>query len=598
MAIATQIEGVHFNQLMLGVDAEVRKQVEDSMYFFFDEEDTSAQGEKSRADKLRNAFNNLYMFLVTNKLNDLNAEQMVFLCSGALDEKLVMVFDGQQHEMQILPPNVYPQVLKDMTAPVEEGAEFPVFHTLARFTALAKGDLLVFDIGEDRKKALRNSPQDIKRARDEWRRKADQMRREIGVAVNQLDIFHPKFMAAINDNALKNVKMSLELMKKVSGAWNRGDAATPQEKAIIKAFEGKMGDAGAGMAKWADDVTTQLKALSENAQVVAEKWQGVVKAQAEIDKSDNAGGPVVAKTGPLFDGDAIMGIKKDVDTTISVSVRAAESSPLKVPFSASRIMVDNQFQEGENAVDRICTPQSVTAALQKITAIHTNVFPKDEQGRFIMPPIVLEPLRNFVDFFEDRFIMSVVSGEAARKGPFVSFSPVELQVMRMCALWLTKDPIYDYRGDIKTGTFMGDYVGRIEKSTKVKWTGQDKKFTLAATQSMADAASRDDALIDYVDFVFAMANGTSPNPKLSKRKICVLLRYVMFDKLEKNVAGILRMVVQQEPEEAKDTIMHFAKDKVDVAKDMIKAAMQIDPQTSKMYSDNAEFAIQKVFGRG
>jgi hypothetical protein len=200
------------------------------------------------------------------------------------------------------------------------------------------------------------------------------------VAVNQLDIFHPKFMAAINDNALKNVKMSLELMKKVSGAWNRGDAATPQEKAIIKAFEGKMGDAGAGMAKWADDVTTQLKALSENAQVVAEKWQGVVKAQAEIDKSDNAGGPVVAKTGPLFDGDAIMGIKKDVDTTISVSVRAAESSTLKVPFSASRIMVDKQFQEGENAVDRICTPQSVTAALQKITAIHTNVFPKDEQG--------------------------------------------------------------------------------------------------------------------------------------------------------------------------------------------------------------------------
>jgi hypothetical protein len=37
---------------------------------------------------------------------------------------------------------------------------------------------------------------------------------------------------------------------------------------------------------------------------------------------------------------------------------------------------------------------------------------------------------------------------------------------------------------------------------------------------------------------------------------------------------------------------------VDVAKDMIKAAMEGDPQTSKMYSDNADFAIQRVFGRG
>jgi hypothetical protein len=71
----------------------------------------------------------------------------------------------------------------------------------------------------------------------------------------------------------------------------------------------------------------------------------------------------------------------------------------------------------------------------------------------------------------------------------------------------------------------------------------------------------------------------------------------MFEKIEKNVAGILRLVVQQEPEEAKNTIMSFCRDKVEVAKELIRAAMQ-DPQTSKMYSDNVDFAIQKVFGRG
>jgi hypothetical protein len=72
----------------------------------------------------------------------------------------------------------------------------------------------------------------------------------------------------------------------------------------------------------------------------------------------------------------------------------------------------------------------------------------------------------------------------------------------------------------------------------------------------------------------------------------------MFEKVEKNIGGLLRLVVQQEPEEAKNTILFFAREKVDVAKEMIKAAMQSDPQTSKMYSDNVDFAIQKVFGRG
>jgi len=599
MPTATQqVEGIHFNQLMTGVDQEVRKQVEDAIIYFAEDEDASASAEKARADKLRGAFNTLYMYLVSNCLNSLNPAQTVFMCSGAIGDKVLINYSDAAQEIPLLPNGVYEFLLKSLSEPVPGDGEFPVMNTLARFTAIAKGELLAFDIGDDRKKALRNSPQDQKRARDEWRRKADQMRREIGLAVSQLDLFHPKFLNSINENAIKNVRTSLELMKKVSTGWSKGEAATPQEKAIVKAFESKMGDAGNGLAKWSDEVTDQLKFLAENARVVADKWQGIVKAQAEIDKLDNMGGPVVQRTGPLFDPDTVSNLKRDVDTTISVSVRAAESSPLKVPFSASRILLTKHFPENENPLERLCTPQSVTASLQKITQIHTNVFPKDEQGKFIINPILLEPLRNFVDFFEDRFIMGTVSGESARKGPFVSFTPVDVQVLRLCALWLTKDPIYDYRGDIKTGTFMGDYVGRIEKSTKVKWTGQDKKFTLASTQSMADAASRDDALVDYVDFVFAMANGTAPNPKLSKRKICVLLRYVMFDKIEKNVAGILRMVVQAEPEEAKNTLLFFAKDKVDVAKDMIKAAMQMDPQTSKMYSDNVDFATQKVFGRG
>jgi len=53
---------------------------------------------------------------------------------------------------------------------------------------------------------------------------------------------------------------------------------------------------------------------------------------------------------------------------------------------------------------------------------------------------MVEPLRNFVDFYEDRFVMSFVSGETVRKGPFVTFNPLEVQMLRLCALYLTKDP--------------------------------------------------------------------------------------------------------------------------------------------------------------
>jgi hypothetical protein len=115
---------------------------------------------------------------------------------------------------------------------------------------------------------------------------------------------------------------------------------------------------------------------------------------------------------------------------------------------------------------------------------------------------------------------------------------------------------------------------------------------------MQDTASRGDAVDDYIDFMSAVANGIAPNPKISKRKINILLKYVLFDQVEKNIANILRLVAQTEPAEAKDSIMHFAKENVDVAKEMIAASLKVDPQTSKMFSDNPDFAINRVFGRG
>lgn len=589
------VQGVRFEELMQGVDDAVRKIMEDALLFYTDETDTSASGEKAKSDKLRNAYNELVKFLILNKLNDLNNAQKVFLCTGAVGDVVQYEKGGQTQELVLIPKEVY-DVLERSVQGSAEDSPFPVFTVLDKFTAIAKGELLALDMSEDRKKALRNSPQDQKRIRDEWRRKADQLKREIQAAANQLEIFLPKLMATFGESAIKNVKVSLEVIRKVAAGWGRGEAATPQEKAVVQALEGKIGDAGLGLVKWAQEVQTQLGPIMENAQNVSDRYQNLQRALAEMEKVGQGGGPV-ERTGPLFDAETISKIRTDVDTTNSVSVRAADASPLRVAYSASRVLVNKQFLEGEDPLQRLCTRQAVTAALEKITKLHVNVFPKDSDGNYIIPPFCIEPLRNFVDFFDDRFIMAFVSGEQPRKGPFVSFSPVELQVLRACGLYLTKDPIYDYRGEVKRGTFMGDYVGRIEKQTKVKWTGQEKKFSLATTQSMQDTASREDALNDYMDFLFAVANSTAPPPKLSKRKIAVLFKYVLFEDMNKTVAGILKMVAQQEPAEAKEVLNYFTKEKPEVAKQMIASAMKSDPQASKLFSDNPDFAFNRIFGQ-
>jgi hypothetical protein len=589
------VSGAHFQELMKEVDPETRKQVEDGLVIFANDADTSGTAEKLRADKLRTAYNVLVEFLVSNRLNDLNPQQKTFLCSGAIGDTLIIQVNNAPKTLPLLPTEFYGFLLKTFSGSFT--LPFPVYSVFDKFTLIAKSDLLPLTMGDDRKKDLRNSPQDQKRAKEEYKRKIDQLKSEMNLSANQMDIYFPKFLNNLSESSLKNAKIGVEMMKKVTAAWGKGEAANPQEKAIIKAFEGKLGDAGSAMHKWVDEMMGYLSKVSEHAHLMEEKHQGMIKSLNEIAKIDNAA-PVVAKVGgPLFDSDTISDIKRDIDTTNSVSVRTAESSPIKVAFSASRIMVSKQFGEGENYQDRLCSPPIVTAALTKVLAVHTNLFPKDFEGKPIVPPILIEPLRNFVDFFQDRFIMGLVSGETARRGAQANFSPAEVQVLRMCALYLTKDPIYDYHGDVKAGTFMGDYAGKLEKTTKVKWTGHDKKFSLATTQSMEDTASREETVNDYIDFMTAMANNTAPSPKLSKRKISVLLRYVLFDKIEKNVAGLLKLVAQTEPAEAKETIMAFAKDDSDKAKDMIKAAVAFDPMASKMFSDNPEFAVARVFGR-
>ena len=93
MSTATQtVTGTHYLELMKEVDAETRKQFEDGLLFFANDADTSGMAEKTRADKLRTAYNILVEYLVSNRLNDLTLEQRVFLCTGAIGDSVTVPF--------------------------------------------------------------------------------------------------------------------------------------------------------------------------------------------------------------------------------------------------------------------------------------------------------------------------------------------------------------------------------------------------------------------------------------------------------------------------------------------------------------------------
>jgi hypothetical protein len=444
---------------------------------------------------------------------------------------------------------------------------------------------------------MKTSPVDGQKIRDEWKRKMDQVKSEVVLSIGQIDTNSPKVVAALNAASGQSAKLAMDVFRNIAVIWTKGDSLTDQEKAALKMTEAKIGTSAAELTKIVTPLMPLMGKISENGKQVEEKFISVTKCKTEIENADSGLASVAPpSSGPLFEQVVIQQLKVDIETTNNVCVKAADTSPMRVPFSASRILLSKQFPDQGDPMDSLCTPPAVLAALEKILKVHTNLFNRDWEGKHIIPPILIDPLRNFVDFFEDRFVMSFVSGEAVRKGAFVTFSPLDVQVLRLCALYLTKDPIYDYRGEVRTGTFMGDYMGKVEKTTKVKWSGQDKKFSLAASQSMQDEASRDDAIADYIDFMNAIANNIAPNPKLSKRRLAILLRYVLFDKVEKNIAAILKLVTQTDPGEAKTAILSFAKDNVDVAKDLIRTAVKSDPMASKMFSDNPDFAISRVFG--
>lgn len=584
--------GEAINKVFEGIPADVQQTVLTAIEFFGKEKSDAGNKIEDvvKVNKLRNGFNTLVTTMINERLNKLNRHQMLFLCTGAIADSVEI----GGNKVELLDKGVYDALLA--TFDKKEGSNLGgvVFSVTEKMKALAEGKIELIDTSGKKKRSKDDKvdPKKLKAAL-EWKRND-----AVKIGSNTMRTMQPMIekIAAMDPNRLKSFKMNFDLLCQYFNILQKGGKLTPEEKRARDAFAPKSDP----VAKVLIDFTKLY------IEIFTRAHEGLAGFKTQIDEIKDkdlelakAATAVAAEENSAVDSftnDHTDIIKRDISIINSFIVSAAEKHQNRVPFSGARILLNSQIPDITKANENyICTPQKIVESLKKILAIHTNAFPKDEDGNYVIPPILIEPIRNYCDFLEDRFIMGVVSGESGKKGANVSFSPIDFQVMRCIGMYLAKDPIFDYRGEINEGTFMGDYTGKIEKTAQVKWTGQEKKMNMVMSAELVDAASREDAVQNYMDFVYNVLNGLGAPQKMSKRKINVLLRYATIQSIDNNVRMLLQYVAQSEPTEVRDTILKYTNRSYDAAKDMVRKIIKEDAVVQRVLGTNPDIVIAKIF---
>jgi len=543
-----------------------------------------------KAARLRAAFVEMTDWILAKRVPMLNDAQWLFLSTGAIGAKASFQKGSEGAQAELMPAKVYQMLVQGRAGKkARPGWAAPILDVEDRINAIARGELVGMDSASTRRrKSARPLGSDALKGKVKAR--LEGLVAAVKEQMQGVDLQLQTYNSLRDETVYKGVKLNFEALRK----FVLISALPGPKNEQATRFLTQIGDKLGSIVYSVSSLATQLEAvgseLGEKTKALEGKLNEMRAAQEEMTKLESGQDSLTA----AFDAETIQSIRRDVDTVAQFAVKASESADNKVAFSGSRILVKEQWKDMPASPEEcILTVPSVVAAIEKIGKFHVNVFPKDADGQFVLPPIFIEPVRNFVEFFDDRICLSLVSGEMPKKGPKVSLSPLEVHVMKGCGQWLCRDSLYDYRGEINAGTFMGDYSGKVERKTQVKWQGEDKKMTLAVSSQVVDASSRGEAVNDYVDTVHAFINGQLPPQRMSRRKIAVLLRYVIVESIERTAGLLLLHVAQADPQEAKEAILKHAKNETH-ARELVAKAFE-DPQVAKTCGDR-DFFLKKLFG--
>ncbi len=551
--------------------------------------------EVGKAAKLRAAYQEIADWTLAKRLPNFNDAQWLFLSTGAIGASVSVEAGGRTVKADLIPESVYVWLAKARAAKAARPAwAAPVLDVEDKIMAMGRGELVGID-APAAKRRRPPKPMNSDQMKDKLKARVETLLAGVKEAVMGVENQMDKFNALRDEAALKGVRLNVEVAKR----YVLLSAPNAPKNDVAAKFLGSVADKVGSLASPVLNLGSSLAevgaALAEKAKVMEGRLLELRGAQEELQRLEAGAASAGGSVGAVFDAEIISAIRRDFDTTAQFVVKAAESADNKVGFSASRILVKEQWGSLQApAEDCIATVPGVVAAIEKISKVHVNVFPKDPTGDLMIPPVLIEPIRNFVEWFDDRLLLPLVSGDMPRKGPKLSLTPMEMSVLRACGNYVAKDSLYDYRGELNVGTFMGDYSGKVEKKTSVKWTGDDKKLSMAVSSNMVDAASRGDAVNDYVECVFAFANGQNPPQKMSRRKIAVMLRYVIIESIEKTIALLLQYCAQTELDETKTTIHKHIKNENDARAMVMKVCS--DPNVAKLVGDK-DYVVTKLFGK-
>jgi len=183
-------------------------------------------------------------------------------------------------------------------------------------------------------------------------------------------------------------------------------------------------------------------------------------------------------------------------------------------MSGSRILLNEHLtMENDPVNTQILHPEKVHAAMQKILKIPHQPLSALPFRRADHPPFIIEPIRNVVDWMDDRSCWPWSRATPVKKGPSFSLDAVEHPGHARLRMYLLQGLDLQFpRRSKNVGTFMGEYSGKVEKSAKVVFAGADKKMTMVAPRPrQVDSAGRDTAVGDYIEFIMQRPQWPGPH---------------------------------------------------------------------------------------
>lgn len=599
MAEAEQLNH-HFKQLLLGATPEIAMQFGEALLA------VEAQRSNAGADApglLRKAWLGLARHLIAHASNSLTPQQLVFLLSGAIGDTVwVKSPGGERLPVRLLPTAIYEGLLASVAGSISD-ASLPCWLTPSRrMLQLAQHKLEPLDLNkpgryrepgaqhtpqvdldalrqqlDQARQALRSSQQGLLQATRSF---TDSLRAErLGAALKEI--------AALNQLASRYVDAADDPMQLAALPALSADSS-PSAIRQVQALRQQLSETLDNLAELPSEVLRQTRLLRGYGEAIVQAQSGAV-----------GDSPVALDDAPAtISAGEVPRLLKDYDATNSTLVQIMQNSPSRSAWSATRILIAEQLEKySDPLAECLATPANLTDAAHKADALHPNCFPHDAAGNPLLPPVIIEPGVGVVRWMDDRFLLSFVCTEPARIGKELSLSPVDIAVLQIFGLFLARGDIFNYRGERVYTNFMGEYAGEVESKAAVRFTGAEKKMTIVSASSEKDASSREDAVRDYIDFIYCVFNGLPLPKRISPRKVSVILKYCVIGSVERTAGLVLRHVVSSDFQTAREILTKLTDRQPRKLIALIEAALRDDVQLSARYHRDTRRALEEVMGR-